>query len=201
MHTIFLSVCAGGLATDLTMFILIGIDFLINVYYTIKIFRIKRKLEKRKQEDLLVSVQVLVLSEVLEIILPLAYLLCFLAAYHGPNADVLGNIKNGFWQSKAVDDIWGPTWHLLLLTVFDCFSLALTGSFLLYFSNINLGHVFLHMIREYGVVFSLQHAYQLEHLFCVIAIACAMDLTFKFDWILDQDNWDQVMAASNITGK
>ena len=147
------------------------------------------------------SVQVLVVGEVLEIILPLAYLLCFLAAYHGPNAALLGNIKNGFWKNEAVDKAWGPTKNLLFLVRFDCLSLTLTVSFLLYFCNINLGHVFLHMIKEFGVLFSLQHAYQLEHLFCVIAIACAMDLTLKFEWILDQDNWDQIMVSANITSK
>ena len=199
MHSIFLSVCAGGLATDLTLYLLVGIDFLINMYFTIKVFRIKRNFTKKKQEDLLMSVQVLVLGEVLEIILPLAFLVCFLAAYHGPNAELLGNIKNDFWQSKAVDEAWGPTKNLLFLVAFDCLSLTLAASFLLYFCNINLGHVFLHLMKEFGLIFSVQHAYQLEHLFCVLAVACGMDLTFQFDWILDQERWQEVMAAANMT--
>ena len=47
----------------------------------------------------------LVLSETLEFIMPLAYLSCFIVAYYGPNADVLGNVKNGYWHYKETTGI------------------------------------------------------------------------------------------------
>ena len=48
MHLIFLSVCAGALATDLTIYLLVGIDFLINIYFTIKVFYNQAKLYKEE---------------------------------------------------------------------------------------------------------------------------------------------------------
>ena len=36
-------------------------------------------------------------------------------AYAGPIVEVLGNVKNGYWQYKAVDDLMGPIQNLLLL--------------------------------------------------------------------------------------
>ena len=97
-HMIFISVCVGGLATDATLYTLIGTDFIINAYFVVISWRAKRNFTKKSLHKLMKSVQILVLAESLEIVIPLAYLLCFVIAYHGPNADILGNIKNGYWQ-------------------------------------------------------------------------------------------------------
>ena len=45
--------------------------------------------------------------------------------------------------------------------------------------------MYLHLNKEFGVVFAIQIAYLLEYLFCTIAIACAFDFTLQFDWVLD----------------
>ena len=97
-HMIFLSVCVGGLATDATLYVLIAIDFVINIYFVVISWRAKRNHTEESLQKLMKSVQILVLAESLEIVIPLAYLLCFIIAYHGPNADILGNIKNSYWQ-------------------------------------------------------------------------------------------------------
>ena len=143
--------------------------------------------------------QILVISESLEIIIPLAYLLCFVAAFYGPNSDILGNVKNGYWQYKSVDDIWATISKLLFLVFFDSISLTLAGIFLFCTTNINLFHVYLHLMKEYGVVFSVHQAYLLEYLFCTIAIACAFDFTLQFDWVLDQDKWRNITETTNMT--
>ena len=189
----------GGLATDLTLYILLGIDFVINFYFVIRAFRTKRNPTEENVEKLMQSVQILVIGESLEIIIPLAYLLCFVAAFYGPNADILGNVKNGYWQYQAVDDLWGTVSNLLFLVTFDFISLVIAGIFLFISSNINLFHVYLHLMKEYGVVFSIHQAYLLEYLFCTIAIACAFDFTFQFDWVLDPEKWEDITASANKT--
>ena len=97
-HMIFVSVCVGGVATWPFLITLIVIDFIINNYFAVMTWRAKRNFSKKSLPKLKKSVQMLVLSESLEIVIPLSYLLCFVAAYYGPNADILGNIKNGYWQ-------------------------------------------------------------------------------------------------------
>ena len=95
----------------------IGIDFLINFYFVIKAFITKRNPTKENVAKLMQSVQILVIGESIEIIVPLAYLLCFIAAFYGPNSDILGNVKNGYWQYNSVDDIWVTINNLLFLVV------------------------------------------------------------------------------------
>ena len=97
-HMIFISVCVGGLATDITLYTLIATDFIINAYFVVITWRAKKNCTKKNLQKLIKSVQILVLAESLEIVIPLAYLLCFVIAFYGPNADILGNIKNGYWQ-------------------------------------------------------------------------------------------------------
>ena len=189
----------GGLATDLTLYILLGIDFVINFFFVIRAFRTKRNPTEENVKNLMQSVQILVIGESLEIIIPLAYLLCFVAAFYGPNADILGNVKNGYWQYQAVDDLWGTVSNLLFLVTFDFISLVIAGIFLFISSNINLFHVYLHLMKEDGVVFSIHQAYLLEYLFCTIAIACAFDFTFQFDWVLDPEKWEDITASANKT--
>ena len=100
-HMVFVSVCVGGVATWPFLISLIVIDFIINNYFAVMTWRAKRNFSKKSLPKLKKSVQMLVLSESLEIVIPLSYLLCFVAAYYGPNADILGNIKNGYWQYQV----------------------------------------------------------------------------------------------------
>ena len=94
-HMVFVSVCVGGVATWPFLITLIVIDFIINNYFAVMTWRAKRNATQKSLQKLKTSVQILVLSECLEIVIPLAYLLCFVIAYYGPNADILGN---DYWQ-------------------------------------------------------------------------------------------------------
>ena len=137
---------------------------------------------------------ILVLGETLEIIIPLAYMVCFIVAYVGPNAEILGNIKNGYWQYKAVDDLMGPIQNLLFLACVDSVLLVGIAIILYYCCNVNLFYVYIFILKEYGPTLSIHIAALMHHLFCTIAVACAFDWTFQFDWWLNKNKWQ------NITG-
>ena len=199
-HTIFLSVCVGGLATNTTIYVLLGVEHSLFFLSLITIFRTKRNLTDDKLESLTTDVQLLVIGESLEIVIPLAYLLCFTAAYYGPNSNILGNVKNGYWQFSAVNNLWGPTKNLLILVTVDSISFTLVTIFLYCAVNINLFNVFIHLMKEYGKIFSIHIAYLMDQLFCMIAVACALDFTFQFDWVLDQEKWQNITGIGNITG-
>ena len=56
------------------------------------------RMEKQK------AVLKLLLAELSEGLIPLAYACGFAMAYFGPNGLLLGNVENGYWQFKAVED-------------------------------------------------------------------------------------------------
>ena len=159
--------------------------------------QIIRKLKNFTPENLnhaTTELMILVLGETLEIIIPLAYTVCFIVAYVGPNAEILGNVKNGYWQYKAVDDPMGPIQNLLFLACVDSVMLAGISIILYCYCNVNLFYVYIFILKEYGQTLSIHIAALMHHLFCTIAVACAFDWTFEFDWWLDQNKWQ------NITG-
>ena len=161
----------------------------------------KKKLHSDKSlEEVITNIQLLVLAETLEIIIPLAYLACFLLAYYGPNADTLGNVKNGYWQFQKVDDIYIPIRNLLFLVTVDAVSFFLVAVFLFFTCKINLFQVFAYMMSEYGMTFAIHIAYLLEHHFCAVSIGCAFDFTLNFDWVLDEEKWMNISGIYNQSG-
>ena len=86
-HALFVSQCVGAAATDLSTYLLLGIDFVINMYFQCRVFYLHKK---QRFEECAKELHSLVLNEFLEAIIPFLFLVCFLAAYHGPNAEIIG---------------------------------------------------------------------------------------------------------------
>ena len=189
----------GSITTNVTIYILIGIDQFINVCLSIKILRTKQNPTKENIKKLIATVQILVIVESLEFLIPLTYLFCFIAAYHGPNSETLGNVKNSYGQYRSVDDLWGAINSLLLLVVVDFLALFSTGIVLFLSSSINLLHVFLHVMNEYGLIFSINTVFILVTNFIAISINCALDTTLQFDWVLNQEKWHNLTHTANAT--
>ena len=205
-HSLFLSVCIANTATDLTIWVLLVIDFLINICFTVKIYRLKRNFSERNLETICELIQVLVLTEYLEMVIPLGYLICLVAAYYGPNAHILGNIRNSYWQYKEIVDMWHSFCNLAILIAIDSLSFVMSFIMLYFVSDINLLKVLLLLQTEYGFIFAIHQAFLLEYLFCTIAIACAFDFTLQFGWLRERiekepDNLDvwNITDNSNVS--
>ena len=59
-------------------------------------------------------IQDLALSELIEFITPLAFMVAFIFAYYGPNAKLIGQIAITIWQYEAIEDAPG---FLKILTI------------------------------------------------------------------------------------
>ena len=100
------NLCAvlGSIATDTTTMVLIGVDTSYNVWLCLKIIQMKRKNSNRIDEQVEV-LQDMVLNELVEFLVPLAFMLALAGAYYGPNSELFGNIGNGYWAFEAIEDI------------------------------------------------------------------------------------------------
>ena len=198
-HALFLSVMAGGAATVTTVIMMLSIDLILALFFLIQIIYLKKK---GSEESLINAIQSLVLAETVELTIPVFYTICFMLAYFGPNAEVLGNIKNSYFHYVAVEDIWSSFEMLCIIMGLDIVLLVITVMSLYIFAGINFfkvteltarfftdliwRQVYLHIQKEYGVALGVQQAYVLGFFFCNIAIGCAMDWSFQFEW-LDPD--------------
>ena len=100
----------------------------------------------------------LALTEILEILVPLAYTMTFVLAYFGPNSEILGNIGNDYWQYKAIEN---PT--KILSTIFQMFCFdtasAIIGGLLLWnFADVNLWKEFNRVLTTFWPLIALRIA-------------------------------------------
>ena len=149
-HSFYVAIAVGSTATNASAYILILYDFAINIMNTGKIIKryqkigteqlnIEENAEIDKERKYIADkVLLLVLTEVMEIIVPSAYAITFAIGYYGPNSGVLGNIGNDCWQYEKVTDIVGFLLSLSQMFFVDLMS-AVVGAILLWkFCSINI---------------------------------------------------------------
>jgi len=49
-------------------------------------------------------IEELVLTERIETLVPLSFIICYAILYYGPNAEILGNVKLDLWHFRPVLD-------------------------------------------------------------------------------------------------
>ena len=95
-HALFLASCVGSIATLLSTFILIGVDFSINLGYTFQIYYYYHKGNIKKSGE---ATMIVVLYEFIELFVPLTFLLCFLVSFYGGNRSSIGKYSS---ESKCL---------------------------------------------------------------------------------------------------
>ena len=151
-HALFLSVMAGGLATSLTVYILLAIDMGLALVFTLQILHYRKK---NDTTSLAIAIQSLVLAETVEVTIPVMYTICFMLAYFGPNAEVLGNIKNSYFHYTAVEDVWSSFQMLCIIMCIDLGFLIITFGTLYKFANMNMLKVIQTSIKSLKTVHRL----------------------------------------------
>ena len=99
-HAFFLVVITSSLLLDSRNRFVLQLRICINVigiHQTTGPTENNKKVETRKG---------LILSETVEMLVPLAYCSSPLTAYYGTNADIIGNVGNEYWHDKKIANLW-----------------------------------------------------------------------------------------------
>ena len=105
------------------------------------------------------NLEELIMTERIESVIPFTYLLTFLMAYYGPNAEILGNIKLTIWQYQSVADIEDYVKNLLKLLVIDFSSFATNGILLWITCKINVFKVLQKVQAQFWLIMTIQEAF------------------------------------------
>ena len=103
-------------------------------------------------------VEELILTERIETIVPLTYMICFAIAYYGPNAEILGNVKLDLWHFKPVLDFGNYTRSVFILFIVDVMSLVMNGIILRTTCNINIFKILKNIQREFWLIMAAGQA-------------------------------------------
>ena len=98
------------------------------------------------------------MNERCEIVVPLIYILTFLMAYFGPNAELIGNVKLTIWQYQAVKDINKFLENVFFLFVIDLIGAVVNGFLLWMTCQINCLKILKNIQNEYWHIMGIQEA-------------------------------------------
>ena len=171
VHTITLCYIVT-VVTNATSWVLMIVDFIINLSICLRIVWLNKRtlLTIEIQSHLLLD---LALFELVEFQAPLSFILVFVSAYFGPNAELFGNISNSYWSYKAVMDIHQTLGDMMLFFLIDFSSTILCAFILWYSCKINLLKVFGVLQKEFGTSFCVLLGYTLlvvcQNIFLIIS--------------------------------
>ena len=160
-HIMFLSIEVGSITTDFVSYSIIALDFIINfVDCILTIFYFKRKDDSKKSRDRQAKAMLaLIINESVEIFMPVAYVITLLMAYYGPNAKILGNIKNSAWQYSAIENIGSTTKWMALLFSADIVSAVICGILIYGFCKINILRIYLQIQNQLWYILAIEEGY------------------------------------------
>ena len=111
---------------------------------------------ENEQKELNDAMAGLVMGESFEILVPFSYLITFISAYYGPNAFILGNIRNSYWEYSEVDDVAAVIIVSLKMFSIDLGIGIITGLILLLFCRINFLQEFCKFLKTYWAWIALR---------------------------------------------
>ena len=154
-HTTTLFCVIGSYTSDFTSWVLIGVDFFLNILLCLWIVWNKKRSPYRLH-DQINALQNLVVYELVEF-QALSFILVIAVAFYGPNSSILGNISNNYWTFEAIENINRTLGKMGALFLVD-FSSTLICSIILWFScRINLWKAVVAMQKEFRIAFGITH--------------------------------------------
>jgi len=128
----------------------------------------------------------LVVVELVEVIMPLAYAISVLTAYYGPNGEIIGNIKNSYWSYTAIQDLGKLLVSIFQMFAIDFVSLAFGWVVLWKLSLLNCVREGCKALKGYIPHISITLSGAVVKYFMWMMVAGGVDFTFQFNWITEE---------------
>ena len=155
-HANFLNLTVGSIATFESTLVIIGVEFMINLFTCLRIIHLNHKtLTPKTTIQTIELLQQLIMNEWIEIAVPIGNVLVLLMGFYGPNKMVIGDIGCSYWQFNAIEDITQPIKLLSWFFIADLISLVITAYLLWKFCKINLYHGYIILKEEFGWTFAI----------------------------------------------
>ena len=203
-YEFFVAIKMDG-AENLTVACILLVDIILQLRITRKIIQLNRKITNEKNEEGALNNQKesaimnLLLEEIIEGIVPIAYAIGFAMAYYGPNGNLTGNVLSDLWAYNKVEDVGKLMYIQLLLFGVDCISVVLNMAILKLYGNVDPLQEFSKVMKTYWMLFALQLANTISIYFGFNDINYAMDMTGEFSWITREGRLKFISNSSDLS--
>jgi len=152
---------------DTTMYAMLSIGFLFHLRTCYNIIQKHNKVrdnnvtDEQEQKDMKKDLQGLALSESLEVMVPAIYSISMIIAYYGPNATILGNIRNDYWDYEVLDikSFLNQEFQMVAID----FGFGVISALILWTCcRINIVQQFCHLLKMYWAIICIQTMMQLS---------------------------------------
>ena len=154
-YSYWLAIILALEATQVTGYVLLGINFFINMTLCYRIinlenkhFNLDDKMRQCLKQDAMTE---LIINETVELIVPIAFIASFSSAYYGPNRDRLGNVGCKIWQFNKVENIQEVLIPVVEMALLDSTSVLVAIALLWNFCNMNILKECNTVIKKYWV--------------------------------------------------
>ena len=162
----WLVIMLGTTATDFTSFCVLGVNSVINAGLCIKTIKLQKKVTdenkgKEASQNALACKETLgelIINEIIELVVPFAFVCTYTIAYYGPNAPILGNIGNDYWHFRKVEEILPLIKWAFIICLIDFISTLVTGMMLWKYCRIHLMREVLSVLKKYGYIIAIHAA-------------------------------------------
>ena len=157
-HKIFISVAISSILRSETGYLLLGIDFFINILLCMKII-----LDRWKTGNIDVEnhgiLHGLALNQRINMVVPALYWICFCIAYYGPNGGLIGSVKNSSWHFKSVDNITEASLKMLILFAINISGAIICATLLWISFKISLLRAYVNIQDRFWLIMAAQETY------------------------------------------
>ena len=148
--------------------------------------------------------QKLALNEIIQFVVPLAYMLSLIVAYNGKNASLMGGIGSDMWQYEKIEDINETLTRMLWFFLTDLTSMVVCSTLLWVTCEINFFKVVCFILNEFGLVLSILIGFsvsmvssvKLYRINCVITVKTFYSYFNIFVTISNQFSYSHSLAQS-----
>ena len=160
-YSVLACTIVGFMTKETTSWVLMGMDFLINVGFCLRIVWIKKS-QAEISENQLGLIQDLATLGLVELYSPLSFLFVTALAYFGPNGHLIGNISNSYWAFVPIENIQSTLTNMAMFFFVDVASIIMTAVIFWIFCRINYFKLFLLLQQEFVWLFCVIQGYTLS---------------------------------------
>ena len=159
-HCVFLSTVLGSQITNLSTWLIVGMDLLINLCIAIRIIWLKKENKfGERTKDAELQLITLVTVEMVETVVPVTFLICLLMSYYGPNSELIGGVGSSHFHFTPIENIGKFVENLGLFFAVEAISVTITGFSLWIVSRINVIRAYLCLLDEFRSVIAIVTGY------------------------------------------
>ena len=192
--------------SQFTVYCILFVELILHMRTCYQIIKLSRKVNEETTTAMKENIDQekrttffdLLITELIDAMIPLVYGIGYAMAYFGPNAHLMRNVGSDWFGGKIMTDLQNFYIFMLELLTIDLISAILTVASLYHFCNLHVLQEISKLLKKYWWLMMLQ--------LCIVVvnfgsndINFAIDFTGEFLWTTDDGRYELIRNSSKLS--